>query len=155
MRIAFDLDNTLIPYGSEFPTIWRFPKPLMNFCGWEPLREGTIELMNYLKSQGNEIWIYTTSLRNASSVKLLFMLYGIRIDGVVNQQIHNKKLRNEHIYCSKYPPAFGIDVLIDDQEGVQVEAARYNFEMIWIKPEDTNWVEKVTHLYQAYCVKYS
>jgi hypothetical protein len=155
MRIAFDLDNTLIPCGSEFPTVGVLPKPLMNLCGWEPLREGTVELMTYLKAQGNEIWIYTTSLRNASSVKWLFLLYGIRIDGVVNQQIHNRKVRSENIYCSKYPPAFGIDVLIDDQEGVQVEAAKYNFDMIWIKPEDTNWVEKVKKVYNGYYIKYT
>jgi hypothetical protein len=155
MRIAFDLDNTLIPCGNEFPTVRRFPRPLMDLCGWEPLREGTIELMKYLKSQGNEIWIYTTSLRNASSIKWLFLLYGIRIDGVVNQQIHNKKVRNGHIYCSKYPPAFGIDVLIDDQEGVKQEAARYNFYMIWIKPGDANWVEEVKQVYNGYRVKYT
>jgi hypothetical protein len=155
MRIAFDLDNTLIPCGSDFPTVWRLPKPLMNLCGCEPLRVGTVELMQYLKSQGNEIWIYTTSLRNTSSIKWLFLLYGIRIDGVVNQQIHNKKLKGENIYCSKYPPAFGIDVLIDDQEGIQVEADKYNFDMIWIKPEDTNWVEKVKRVYTSYYVKYT
>jgi hypothetical protein len=151
MRIAFDLDDTLIPCGYEFPTERTLPKMLMELCGCEPLRKGTVELLKSLKKQGNEIWIYTTSLRNASSIKWLFLLHGVHIDGVVNQDLHNKKVRSGHIYCSKYPPAFGIDVLIDDQEGVQLEADKYNFNMIWVKPEDTSWVNKIKNA----CLQYS
>jgi hypothetical protein len=153
MRIAFDLDNTLISYGGKSAAMWRFPKPLLSLCGWEPLREGAVELMKYLKSRGNEIWIYTTSLRNTSSVKWLFLLYGIQIDGVVNQQLHNRRVRMENIYCSKYPPAFGIDVLIDNQAGVQAEAIKYNFDIICIKPEDSHWAEKVKKVYNGYLAK--
>lgn len=47
------------------------------------------------------------------------------------------------IGCSKYPPAFGIDMLVDDSPGVVLEGQRYGFRVIQISPEDEQWVKKV------------
>jgi phosphoserine phosphatase len=64
MKIAFDLDNTLIQ--NEFP----FPIEAPNKSFWakimrfEPLREGTKEIFDFCKQQNWETWIYTTSFRN-------------------------------------------------------------------------------------------
>ena len=44
MRIAFDIDETLIPYGQEFPVEPSVPfRPLRLFYR-EPLRQGTVRL---------------------------------------------------------------------------------------------------------------
>lgn len=136
MRIAFDLDGTLIPCGYDFPTNSKLPKSIANFCGLEPLREGTIELMQFFQQQGDEVWIYTTSYRNTAYLRFLFLLYGIKLKGVVNQAVHDRQLRRlpKAPRCSKYPPAFGIDLLIDDQEGVLLESKRHKFKMVWVKP---------------------
>jgi hypothetical protein len=145
LKIAFDLDRTLIHCGFAFPTAKKLPKALMKFCGIEVLREGTSELMHYLQAQGEEIWIYTTSFRNTVYIRILFWLHGIHISGVINQAIHNRKINNRTDLprCSKYPPLFGIDLLIDNQEGVKIESERYGFAMIWIKPEEQNWTDKI------------
>ena len=148
MRIAFDLDGTLIECGYAFPTEKTYA--LMKACGMEKLRKGTIELMRYFQQQGEEIWVYTTSYRNTFYIRLLFGVHGIVVRGVVNQAVHNQKVKNRTDWprCSKYPPAFGIDLLIDDQEGVKIEAERHGFRMILIKPDQQDWTEQVINEYK-------
>lgn len=150
MRIAFDLDGTLIEAGFAFPTIKKQPKFLLDLCGIESLREGTVELMHFFQAQGDEIWVYTTSFRHTLYIRVLFGLHGIYVKGVINQAVHNQRIkqRTEWPRCSKYPPAFGIDLLIDDQEGVKMEAERYGFRMIWVKPQEAKWVEQIKVEYQ-------
>ena len=62
----------------------------------------------------------------------------ISLDGVINQEIHNRKVQ---IRSSKYPPTFDIDVIIDDSEGVKIEGKKHNFNAIVVHPNNINWVE--------------
>lgn len=149
MKIAFDLDNTLIVSTFSFPVELPKRRFWAYFYKYEPLREGTVEIFKFCKQQGWEIWIYTTSFRAVSYIKRLFWLYEIRLDGVVNQAIHNKRANSN---SSKYPPSFGIDVIVDDSEGVKIESGKYNFNAIWIQPEDIDWVDKVKSELLALCV---
>ncbi len=148
MRIAFDLDGTLIACGYAFPTEKTYA--VMKACGVEKLRKGTVELMRYFQQQGEEVWIYTTSYRNPFYIRLLFWLHGIVVSGVVNQAVHKQKIRNRTDWprCSKYPPAFDIDLLIDDQACVKIEAERHGFRMIWIKPEQQDRTAQVINEYK-------
>ena len=45
--------------------------------------------------------------------------------------------------CSKYPPAFGIDLLVDDSAGVEIEGRRFGFSVVRVAPDDVDWVVKV------------
>lgn len=140
MRLAFDLDNTLIRCGHDFPLAtpqWRILARLMSN---EPLRHGTKELVDYCHQRGWEVWVYTTSYRSAWRIRWLFWLHGIRLDGVVNQQRHNREVRAR---CTKHPSSFGIDLLIDDSEGVRIEGERHGFRVLVVRPEDARWTEKV------------
>jgi hypothetical protein len=140
MRIAFDLDNTLIRDQYPFELEPTSNKWFFKLFGFEPLRKNTIELMNLLQQQGHEIWIYTASGRDSVYLRLLFRWHGITVDGIVNRAIHQQQVK---IRCRKYPPAFGIDLLIDDERGVEVEARKHDFNMLRIMPEDNNWHLKV------------
>jgi hypothetical protein len=144
MKIAFDLDDTLIPGLAVFPVDRR--SFLARLLGHEPLREGTITLMKALRNQGWDVWIYTTSFRSPSYVRMLFGLHGVRIAGVINQYHHCKTVTGcGHAYqdCSKYPPAFGIDLLVDESEGVWLESQRHGFEMVFVRPDDAAWTDAV------------
>ncbi|MDO7876625.1 hypothetical protein Q5H93_17905 [Hymenobacter sp. ASUV-10] len=140
MRIAFDLDNTLIRCGYEFP----LALPHRKFWAWllrpEGLRQGIVEAAAHCRQQGWEVWVYTTSHRSAWHIRRLFWLHGIRLDGIVNQQRHGREAQAR---CSKHPPSFGIDLLIDDAEGVWLEGERHGFRVLVVRPEDAQWVEKV------------
>ncbi len=140
MRLAFDLDNTLIPCGHQFPV----EKPLGRFWARllhpEPLRHGTKELADYCRQRGWEVWVYTTSYRSVWRIRRLFWLHGIRLDGVVNQPRH---IREAHARCTKHPPSFGIDLLIDDSQGVRIEGERHGFRVLVVAPEDERWAEQV------------
>ncbi|GAK49489.1 hypothetical protein U14_00711 [Candidatus Moduliflexus flocculans] len=149
MRIAFDLDDTLIPCRYQFPTESLFPlilRPFLQLFFREKLRKGSRTLLKELHHHGNEIWIYTTSLRSSSYLKLWFWLAGIPLHGVVNLIRHAKTMRTHPssvANASKYPPAFEINVLIDDSEGVFLEGQRHGFLVVVIMPEDLEWVERV------------
>jgi hypothetical protein len=144
MHIAFDLDDTLIPCEFGFP-LERSPW-LARGLGLEPLRQGTVALCRDLRDRGHRLWVYTTSLRSPLSIRLTFLAHGLHLAGVVNQDRHVRRLRNGRPgawECSKYPPAFGIDLLVDNSEGVKEEGRRFGFAVVWVRPDDDNWVEAV------------
>ncbi|MBG8552011.1 HAD family hydrolase [Hymenobacter guriensis] len=141
MTISFDLDDTLIPASKIFPT--EEQNWLLRLLGIEKVRKGTVGLLKELKSRGHTIYIYTTSYRSTRKILLTFHLYGIPIDRFINQEHHNNKLKEHRNRTSKYPPAFGIDVHVDDLPGVKMEGELYNFRTIIIDPQDSNWTETV------------
>lgn len=140
MRLAFDLDNTLIRGSYNFPLETPKRKLWARLLRKESLRAGIIELCDYCQHHNWEIWVYTTSYRSPWYIRRLFWLHGIRLAGVVNQARHDREVT---VRCSKYPPQFGIHLLIDDAPGVQVEAERHGFEMLLVAPVDAQWVAKV------------
>jgi hypothetical protein len=140
MRIAFDLDNTLIRCGHDFPLATPQRRLWARLLGHEPLRHGIKELTDYCRQRGWEVWVYTTSYRSAWHIRRLFWLHGIRLDGVVNQQRHDREV---HARSTKHPPSFGIDLLVDDSEGVRIEGERHGFRVLVVAPEDERWTEKV------------
>jgi hypothetical protein len=73
------------------------------------------------------------------------MLYGIRVDGVVNSVLHNRALTARGLVNtpSKYPPAFDIDLHVDDSEGVRSEGHDHGFRVVVVDPQDENWAQKV------------
>jgi hypothetical protein len=150
MRIAFDLDDTLIPCEFSFPL--ERPPRLARWLSAEPLRLGTVGLFRRLRAAGCQVWVYTTSLRDPFSVRIQFASYGIWLGGIINQDRHVRKLRTRagatgHAVgpqqVSKYPPAFGIDLLVDNCAGVVLEARRYGFRVVHVQPEDEHWQESV------------
>ena len=89
--------------------------------------------------RGHRIWIYTTSCRSEKYISRLFHAYGLNLDGIVNLDRHNLKTPP----CSKYPPAFGIDLLIDDSPGVEQEGRTHGFSVIIVSPDNPDWAEKL------------
>ena len=138
-RVAFDLDDTLLSPINEFP-YEAFPAPwFVKLLGFEPIRESTVRLIRELRKQNVEVWIYTSSFRSTAYIRRLFWLYSIHLDGIVNAHIHLKALKHSKFKPSKYPPAFGINVLIDNSEGVKMEGEKYNFVVVHIQPLQKNW----------------
>jgi len=144
MRVAFDLDDTLIPSMCVFPVEKPVRRFLARFLGHEPMRAGTARVLRHLAARGCEIWVYTTSYRSPFTVRAQFFLYGVWIGGVVNGDIHRARMIRygaSHKSCIKYPPAFGIDLLFDNSEAVWEEARRYDYRVVPVKPDDDNWAD--------------
>lgn len=145
MRIAFDLDDTLIPSSAG---LFAAEPPDGLFRRWlagEWLRAGATALLRTLARHGCEVCVYTTSLRRPGTIKRLFRCYGVGLREVVNGERHYRWMERQRgrYPCSKYPPAFGIDLLVDDLEGVQTEAKQFGFQMVLVRPEDDDWAERV------------
>ena len=141
MKISFDLDDLLIPGIKRFDVEKR--GLLQNIFGTEKLRLGTVHLFKDLKAQGHEICVYTTSLRSPFKIWLTFILYQVTLDGIFNKTIHDKKIKEFGLSCSKYPPMFNIDIHIDDSDGVKIEAQRHDFKVVIINDQDKNWTTTV------------
>jgi hypothetical protein len=135
VRISFDVDDTLVcdssvpvePPASRWKRLW-YP---------ENLRRGTRDLMRALLDRRHEVWIYTTSYRSPSYLRGWFRSFRISIAGVVNQDRHDRVVGRRG--PSKYPPAFGIDLHVDDSMGVAEEGRRYGFAVVVITPNDLDW----------------
>lgn len=95
------------------------------------------ELFDFCRQQQWEVWIYTTSYRSAFYIRKLLWVYGLRADGIVNQARHDRQVR---VRSTKHPPTFGIDVLLDDSRGVELEGQRLGFAVIQLEPTDADWV---------------
>ena len=145
MRISFDLDDTLICYreGTRCE-----PRPLWYrrlFATREPLRLGAPSLMHALSARGWEVCIYTTSFRSPGSVRRWLLSYGVRVVLVINQATHDRRVRLSTVdhSPSKHPAIFGIDLHVDDSDGVRLEGKRHGFRVVVVAPDDDGWAEKV------------
>ncbi|MDO7883863.1 HAD family hydrolase [Hymenobacter cheonanensis] len=140
MRVAFDLDNTLIRNDFDFPLAVAQRPLVQKILHTEPLRLGIQEVFAFCRARHWEVWVYTTSYRSPLYIRKLLWVYGLRADGIINQTRHNHRVS---VRSTKHPPTFGIDVLIDDSRGVQLEGERFGFHVIQIEPNDFDWVDHV------------
>jgi hypothetical protein len=145
MRISFDLDDTLICYRDEVPAEPRPPWYLRPFAGCEPLRLGARALLGELHRRGWAVWVYTTSQRRPGAVRRWLRALGARARGVINLDAHARRLRHlpPSARPSKHPGAFGIDLHVDDSEGVRMEGERHGFRVVVVAPHDRGWADKV------------
>ena len=150
MRISFDVDDTLV-CGPDVPVEQYVPWWLRHWFP-ERLRRGTRALMCELLARDCQFWIYTTSYRSPRYLRWWFRSFGIPIYDVVNQDLHERVVPRHHPVHyppTKYPPAFGIDLHIDDSEGVAIEGKRFHFDVLVVSPSDPDWVACVLAAVEA------
>lgn len=145
MRISFDLDDTLVCYRADVPQEPRLPWFRRLFAEDEPLRQGTPELIHQLRQCGWEVWVYTTSNRSPTAVRRWLRWHCVHIDGMINQDAHDRHLRRspQDRPPSKNPAAFGIDLHVDDSDGVRMEGEQHGFAVVVVTPDDLDWTAKV------------
>ena len=145
VRISFDIDDTLACQLHHCDVEQsRLPDCVHRWLG-EPLRFGTRALIRELRRQGCSIWVYTSSGRTPAYIKRWLLLHGIRVDGVVNSEVHSRALAMHGMSHSpsKFPPAFDIDLHVDDSEGVQSEGHEHGFRVVVVRPDDQSWTHRV------------
>ncbi|MDM1529833.1 hypothetical protein [Myroides odoratimimus] len=140
MIVSFDLDDTIIS-NVRFPL--EVEPILAKILGVERVRFGTIALFKELRNTGYKIYVYTTSYRSAFEIRLMFWCYGISIDYIINQQLHEKILGSKSKSVSKLPSELGIDIHVDDSLGVQREGDKYGFNTIILDTDDVEWGKTV------------
>ena len=84
----------------------------------------------------------------------MFLSYSIPVDFIINQQMHNKKVRKKGKNVSKFPPEFGIDIHIDDSAGVEMEGKKFGFKTIIISPDETDWTSIILKKIDEFGMKY-
>lgn len=142
MRIAFDLDGTLVKEAEDLPLEIVANKHLSGEC----LRAGVCRLFQQLLQASHELWVYTISFRSKEQITRLFQKYNLELQGIINYTVHTNTypdFKNVFRGLHKYPPAFKIDLLVDNLPAIAKEGIEYNFDVIIIRPEDDQWIEKV------------
>jgi hypothetical protein len=143
MKIAFDLDDTLIPTNFDFSVGSKYLKYPLRHWFKEPLREGTVELLKEL-SKDHQIWIYTSSLRSRKHIWLWFRWWGVSLNGVINYKVHSRKVKGTFYQkFTKAPAFFKMDLLIDDSQGVKMECNQQGCRSLILDPADDNWTQTV------------
>lgn len=145
LRISFDLDDTLTCHSVKVPRERGFLAAVSLWWFGEPLREGTRSLIAELRRRGWKIWIYTTSSRSPWYIRHWLLLHRIHVNGIINSERHRTTPGSRFIQRlpSKFPPAFGIDLHVDDSEGVEMEGQAHGFRVVQVDPHDLSWMHKV------------
>lgn len=144
MIISFDLDDTLFVSPLTHETEKELPFPLNHFYK-ERLRKGTISLIHALQSNGNQVYVYTTSYRSERYIRNLFHHYGIKFDRIINGATHEKEVQGKKSEAmpSKYPSRYRIDLHIDDDKSVMENGKIYGFRVFLIGGQDDKWIDKI------------
>ena len=146
MRISFDVDDTLIVHTTDSPLEpERAPRYLRRSYP-ERLRLGACELFRRLQLEGWEVCVYTTSDRGQTYLRRLLRFYGARVDLVVNADRHRREVVPRfvgQVAPSKHPGLYGIDLHIDDSQGVGIEGDANHFRTLIVDPHDLEWTDKI------------
>ena len=144
MRVSFDLDEVLFvsPMTHKTEPSLGFP---FNKIYKERLRLGTAELIPALQKQGLEVWVYTSSFRSEKYIKGLFRHYGVRFDGIVNGERHQREVQGNRKdrLPSKLPNRYRISLHIDDEEIIYTCGKEYGFNVFQLNAQDDDWKEKI------------
>jgi hypothetical protein len=139
-HISFDLDDCLVCYDPAVPRDRRVPffvRPWFR----EPLRAGTLSLMKQLATSGCDISIFTSSYRPQRYIRWWFGWHRVRLRLVINRPVYDEAVKPDANWQrpSKYTKPFGIDLHVDDSEGVKLEGEQHGFAVLVVHPEDTGW----------------
>lgn len=144
MRIAFDWDDTLTPTLTALHALE--PRPwLARLTGAEPLRAGAIALWRWLRAEGHEVWVLTSSLRSPRWIAWCLRAHGLAPSRVITDDGYRAELRRrgQPLTLSKDPRLWAIDLLVDDSPGVAAEGAAHGFAVLRIAPDDASWTARV------------
>lgn len=144
MRISFDLDEVLFVNPADHATEPPLRFPFRRLYP-ERLRLGTPRLIASLREMGCEVWVYTSSFRSERYIRALFRHYGVRFDGIVNAQRHNREIQRDRkeILPSKLPNRYHITLHVDDEEIVCSYGRMYGFKVYRLKAQDDEWERKI------------
>ncbi len=63
---------------------------------------------------------------------------------MINEAAHREEERRQRRkFPVKYPPAFGIDLLIDDSVAVEAQGRAHGFRVLRLGPGDLDWGRRV------------
>ncbi|MBO4326200.1 MAG: HAD family hydrolase [Clostridia bacterium] len=144
MRVSFDLDEVLFVSPETHKTEPPLPFPL-NRVFRERLRLGAPELLRSLRAAGYQVWIYTSSFRAERYIRLLFRLYGVRLDGIVNGERHLREVQRDRKEAlpQKMPGRYRISLHVDDESVVASWGRQYGFHTYLLNAQDDDWAEKI------------
>lgn len=144
MRVSFDLDEVLFVLPETHKVEPALPFPFCHLFK-ERLRLGTPALIKELQRQGFEVWVYTSSFRSERYIRTLFRLYGVKFDGIVNGERHEREVQAGHKerLPNKMPNHYQISLHVDDEAIIAISGRDHGFNVYQLFAQDDEWAEKI------------
>ncbi len=144
MRVSFDLDEVLF----VSPETHKVEPPLvfpLNKIFVERLRLGTPKLIKRLQEIGYDVWVYTSSFRSERYIRLLFLSYGVKFNGIVNGTRHLNEVQKGHASTlpQKLPSHYRISLHVDDETVVCSLGRQYGYNTYQLEAQDDDWADKI------------
>lgn len=89
--------------------------------------------------------MYTSSFRTERYIKSLFRHYGVRFDGIINGQRHEREVqagRKERL-PNKMPNRYQISLHVDDEEVIAISGRDHGFNVYQLFAQDDDWADKI------------
>lgn len=142
--LGLDLDGTLIAEATAFASGHEPRGWVARLGAFEALRLGTRRLVGEARGRGWRVVVYTTSMRSPLAVHTTFLAHGMRLDGVINGRRHREREQAERAsWPVKYPPAFGVSLLVDDSVALERQGRELGFRVVRLEAAHADWVERV------------
>ncbi len=111
----------------------------------ERLRLGTVNLIRQLQQEDFEAWVYTSSFRTERYIRTLFRHYGVRFDGIVNGERHQKEVqaKSKELMPTKMPNRYRITLHVDDEASVATYGRTYGFRVFQLDARDDDRGAKI------------
>ena len=144
--VSIDFDEILLATESVLSENVQLFFPL-NKIYKEKIRENTALLTKELNRMGYDVWVYTGSYLSYNHIKSLFLLYGCKVDGIVNGlKMKGKSAKLKDIFRNKYKTI----VHLNNDYITCVDTKSREYEMIELDADIREWAVSVVNKLKKY-----
>lgn len=139
MVVSFDLDEILLTDGETYPVHKEFPFPL-NRIYRKTLRRNAPILIRELRRLGFDVWVYTGEYYPEAYIRMLFLLHGTKVDGIINGMRHRKGQSGiREAFAGKYR----ISLHADNNDVICVRTKTKEYRTFEIDSVEQDWASEV------------
>lgn len=139
MCVSFDLDEILLTDGEVYPAHKEFSFPFDRIFP-KTLRQNAPILVKELQAQGFDVWVYTGEYYSDAYIRLLFLLHGAKVNGIVSGMRHRKaKSSIREAFSGRYR----ISLHVDNEEVICVKTQTKDYQMFALDSVDQDWASEV------------
>lgn len=146
-RVTLDLDEVIFVNEADGPAEKPISFPLARKIYKERLKYGIPKLFHYLRTNGYDIWVYTSKLYSMEYILQLLFWYHIKIDGLVTGMSVNRTKKEDHIktknaISKKYPHT----IHIDQKMMVSSNSMTKEYEIFNLTGSPDTWSQEILNI---------
>ena len=137
MCVSFDLDEVLLTDGGRCPAEKNLCFPFSRIYR-STLRKHAALLIKELRKAGFDVWVYTGKYYSEEYIRLLFLLYGTRTDGIINGLSKNRSSGMKQAFSHKY----AVSLHIDNDSIICVDTKTKEYQIHELASDGASWASE-------------